>query len=246
MVTCFLFISFLRDTPIAASSDIIPTSSSSSTTLTDAVSSVTDSVMATSSSDPSSSVTNTLIANKPVITATAADTTANTIADISDTTSTDNLTQSTSIIQQHSTNDNTVVDIDSPALDNSSDGSHDASSIKTDNESAVNATGEGSGDPEMSTTSSSNSSDNITTLTSHVNNTDNEDYDNGEEETFTDSLPTHQPPLAGSTAAGQQQQKSSVLIRLSNRIKELEVNMSLFGDYLDRVRTRCVHHVIKL
>ena len=94
---------------------------------------------------------------------------------------------------------------------------------------------EGSGDPEVST--ASNSSDNIT-LTSHVNNTD-EDYDNGEEETFTDSLPTHQPPLAG-TVAGQQQQKSSVLIRLSNRIKELEVNMSLFGDYLDRVRTRCV------
>ena len=209
------------------------------------MSSVTDSVITTSSSDPSS-VTNTLITNKPIATATAADTTANTISDISDTTSTDNLTQSTSIIQQHSTNNNTVVDVDSPALDNSSDGSHDASSIKTDNTSAVNATGEGSGDPEMSTTSSSNSSDNITTLTSHVNNTDNEDYDNGEEETFTDSLPTHQPPLAGSTAAGQQQQKSSVLIRLSNRIKELEVNMSLFGDYLDRVRTRCVHHVIKL
>jgi len=50
-----------------------------------------------------------------------------------------------------------------------------------------------------------------------------------------DALPTQQPPVA---ATGQQ--KSSVLIRLSNRIKELEVNMSLFGDYLEQFRTRCV------
>jgi len=50
-----------------------------------------------------------------------------------------------------------------------------------------------------------------------------------------DNLPTQQPPVA---ATGQQ--KSSVLIRLSNRIKELEVNMSLFGDYLEQFRTRCV------
>ena len=87
-----------------------------------------------------------------------------------------------------------------------------------------------SGDSVMPTPT--NTSDDVI-VTSHSNGTEDE-Y--GEEETFTDSLPTHQPPSA---VAGQQQ-KSSVLIRLSNRIKELEVNMSLFGDYLERVRTRCV------
>ena len=103
------------------------------------------------------------------------------------------------------------------------------SSHDIENASSVNIT-EGSGDPVMPTPT--NTSD-IATVMSHGNSTE-EEYDNGEEETLTDSLPT-QPPTAG-----QQQQKSSVLIRLSNRIKELEVNMSLFGDYLERVRTRCV------
>jgi len=56
-----------------------------------------------------------------------------------------------------------------------------------------------------------------------------------------DALPTQQPPVA---ATGQQ--KSSVLIRLSNRIKELEMNMSLFGDYLEQFRTRCVCMYVRM
>ena len=160
------------------------------------------------------SVTDTIVSSTPD------DNVTTTVPNVTNTTHSDNVTHSTSSL--HTTADHTVV----PSLpDNATmESSHDV-----DNASSANIT-EGSGDPVMPTPT--NASD-IAMVTSHSNSTE-EEYDNVEEETLTDTLPT-QPPTAG-----QQQQKSSVLIRLSNRIKELEVNMSLFGDYLERVQTRCV------
>ncbi|XP_065901010.1 SUN domain-containing ossification factor-like isoform X2 [Dysidea avara] len=95
----------------------------------------------------------------------------------------------------------------------------------------------------VSDTSTSGSGDQITTSTNssatptplnHTSNGSNvtsDEYFDGLS-VDDDTLPTQQPPVAASG-----QQKSSVLIRLSNRIKELEVNMSLFGDYLEQFRT---------
>lgn len=160
------------------------------------------------------SITDTIVSSIPD------DNVTTTVPNVTNTTHSDNVTHSTSSL--HTTGDHTAVP---STLENGTvESSHDI-----DNASRVNVT-KGSGDPVMPTPT--NTSD-VAMVMSHSNSTE-EEYDNGEEETFTDSLPT-QPP-----AAGQQQQKSSVLIRLSNRIKELEVNMSLFGDYLERVRTRCV------
>ena len=226
---------FLRDNQVTSTPSDVTTSSSSLTDPSAPVTIIADDIIITSSSEVSS-ITNVVMTSRPVTTATAADATA---LNVSDTASDDNVTQSMSTDQQHTTNDNdTTINTASPSVlhsDNSTDGLSNVNSDNGHNSSSMNTT-EGSGDLEVSTP---NNNSNITMETSHVNNTE-EDYDSGEEEMFTDSLPTHQPPLA---TAGQQQ-KSSVLIRLSNRIKELEVNMSLFGDYLERVRTRYVSNQI--
>ena len=211
-----------------------------------------DSVITTLSNEPSL-IIDSLITNTPVTIATATSTA--TITNMShDTTTTttatvDDITHSTSTVQQ---NNNNSTDVDSPAVlgNNATDatsGSHDAESHDANstmnnggphNNSLGNIT-EGSGDPVHTNNIRDNN-----TVTSHTNGTNEEDDDdstNGDE--FADLPTTHQPPL---TIAGQQP-KSSVLIRLSNRIKELEVNMSLFGDYLERVRTRCIcnrNHIV--
>ena len=49
---------------------------------------------------------------------------------------------------------------------------------------------------------------------------------------------TNSSSVGGS--AGKSQQEKSVLIRLSNRVRDLEDNMSLFSSYLDQLSTRCV------
>ena len=188
--------------------------------MTDHVSTLSD-VIVTTSSSVHSSIIDTIISSTPD------DNVTTTVSNVTNTTHSDNVTYSTSSL--HTTGDHTVVANPSVPDNTATESSHDADNAH--HNSSVNAT-EGSGDPVIPTPT--NTSDDVM-VTSHDNSTE-EEYDNGEEETFTDSLPT-QPPL---TIAGQQQQKSSVLIRLSNRIKELEVNMSLFGDYLERVRTRCV------
>ena len=219
---CYTCITCHRNNPPTTDSPhvILP---SSSITMAEHVS--TDAIITTSSSSSSSYsfITDTLLTSTTDNTAVTA-----TVSNVTNTTHSDNVTHSTSSVHT-ATGDHTVA-TDPTVLDNNSgttDGSHDADNAHN---GSVNAT-EGSGDPVMPMPT--NTSDDAM-VTSHGT---EEEYDNGEEETFTDSLPTHQPPL---TIAGQQQQKSSVLIRLSNRIKELEVNMSLFGDYLERVRTRCV------
>jgi len=219
-----IFITFLRnsDPLTTVLSEVTPTSSVMEET--SSVSSLVTDVTITTSSSEASSITNSIATSPSLV---SNDTNVTSLAGNSDV-----VLHSTSLtIQQHK-DDIATMDGPPPSLTNQSDGSHDINPMKNNNSNnSVNIT-EGSGDTVMSLPI--NSSDN----TSQVNNTE-EYYDNsnGEDETFTDSLPTHQPP---SPITGQQQQKSSVLIRLSNRIKELEVNMSLFGDYLERVRTRCV------
>ena len=221
---------FLRDNQVTSTPSDVTTTTSSLTDPSVPVTIIADDIIITSSSEVSS-ITNVVMTSRPVTTA----------LNVSDNTSDDNVTQSTTTDQQHTTDDNdTTINTASPSVlhsDNSTDGLSNVNSDNGHNSSSMNTT-EGSGDLEVS---APNNNSNITVDTSHVNNTE-EDYDSSEEETFTDSLPTHQPPLA---TAGQQQ-KSSVLIRLSNRIKELEVNMSLFGDYLERVRTRyvCDHFIL--
>ena len=182
--------------------------STSTVDLTSSLNSLTAGVVVTTSSEQSS-VTDILVIATPSDTLSVTDTTLrdNTTATSVHTAS----NTTTSDLANSSTSNNTAVDSSSYDVN-----AHRNSSDVT------------SGDPVMPTPT--NTSDDVI---SHSNGTE-EEY--GEEEAFTDSLPTHQPPSA---VAGQQQ-KSSVLIRLSNRIKELEVNMSLFGDYLERVRTRCV------
>lgn len=224
----------------ATSSHITQTTSLSSSTSADhhgLVSIVTDtSIITTSSSIELSPITDVTATSTPVTTVTADNDAA---SDVTNTASSDDSVVPSASSVQHDGDSRTSHESVPSVLTNSStstEGSRDVSSVEDDDtnhnsNNSVNTT-EGSSDPVTPTNSSSNN----VTVTSHGNNTDDE-YVNGEDETFTDALPTQQPPLSTS---GQQQQKSSVLIRLSNRIKELEVNMSLFGDYLERVRTRCV------